>query len=148
MARALAGIKPNISNPKQSRQALLSLVVRSLLLYGASIWADALHSNTIYGNTCRQACRTGAHRVARVCRTISGVAVSVIAGILPIDFVADERAEKYHGGVASEEDCDQQSRRFEEEWQRRWDSASEGRYTRRVIPNVAECISTSSPTSI
>ena len=48
VARALAGIMPNIGGPKQPRRALLSSVVRSVILYGAPIRADALHSNMTY----------------------------------------------------------------------------------------------------
>ena len=83
---------PNIGGPKHPRQAILSSVVRYVILYAAPIWADALHSNSTYGTTCRQACRAVELRVARAYRTVSRVALSVIAGIPPIDLLADERA--------------------------------------------------------
>ena len=102
VARALAGIMPNIGGPKQPRRILLSSVVRSVILYGDPIRSDALSKHTTYGATCRQACRTIALRVARAYRTVSAPALSVIAGIPPIDLLADERAERYRGGSASE----------------------------------------------
>ena len=55
VARALAGIMPNIGGPKQPRRALFSTVVTSVILYGAPIWAKAMSSHTSYGAPCRRA---------------------------------------------------------------------------------------------
>ena len=75
MARALAGIMPNIGGPKRPRWLLLSSVIYSVILYGAPIWADAICSNPSYSAACRRACRTIALRVACAYRTVSDIAL-------------------------------------------------------------------------
>ena len=42
-ARALTDVMPNIGGPKQPRRLLLASVVYSVILYGAPIWANAIH---------------------------------------------------------------------------------------------------------
>ena len=144
-ANVLAGIMPNIGGPKQPRRTLLSSVVSSVILYGAPIWADAMCSNVTYRATCRRACRTVMLRIARAYRTVSDIALSVIAGFPPIDLIAEERATKYREGRSSREEdtaterCyNKWSRRTYEAWQRRWDQAHKGRWTHRIIPDVGE----------
>ena len=70
VARALAGVMPNIGGPKQPRRLLLAPVVYSVVLYGAPIWANAICSNPSYGAACRRACRITAQRVACAYRTV------------------------------------------------------------------------------
>ena len=143
VARALAGIMPNIGGPKQPRRALFSTVVTSVILYGAPIWAKAMSSHTSYGAPFRWAYRTTVLRVARAYRTVSDIALSVIAGLPPLDLLATKRAINYREGRHTEEDnvrrgrCHGQlSGRASKEWQRRWDLAEEDRWTHRVIPDV------------
>lgn len=145
IARALAGIMPNIGGPKQSRRALLLSVVNSVILYGAPIWADALGKNSSYGAACRRASRIASLRVACAYRSVSDIALSVIIGVPPVDLLAIERANTYRKGIQRTEETEdevcshnQWSRRTSEEWQRRWDMAKEGRWTHRIIPNVME----------
>ena len=145
VARALAGIMPNIGGPKQPRRSLLSSVVISVILYGAPIWADALSSNESYGITCQRACRLAALRVARAYSTVSSIALSVITGIPPIDLIAAERARRYREGERSAESDDnleqshiRWSQRTNKEWQRRWESTDKGRWTHRIIPEVGD----------
>ena len=111
VARALAGIMPNIGRPKQPQRALLSTVVTSVILYGAPIWAEAMSSHTSYGATSRRVYRVAVLRVARAYRTVSDIALSVIAGLPPVDLLATERAIKYREGRHAEEDDVGQSRR-------------------------------------
>ena len=103
MARALAGVMPNIGGPKQPRRLLLPSVVYSVILYGAPIWANAICSNPSYGATCRMACRIIALRVTCAYRTVSDIALSVVAGLPPLYLMACERAEVYREGVIREE---------------------------------------------
>ena len=51
-------IIPIIGGQRQPRRSLLSSAVRSVIFYGAPIWADALYSNRSYGVKCVQTCRT------------------------------------------------------------------------------------------
>ena len=115
------------------------------MLYGAPIWADALCSNPSYGAACQRACRTIALRVACAYRTVSDIALSVVAGLPPVHLLAAERTESYRECMAREEDDFYQgqrrnlwSRKTAEEWQRRWDIVDKGLRTHRVIPCVGE----------
>ncbi|OXU28674.1 hypothetical protein TSAR_015410 [Trichomalopsis sarcophagae] len=133
---------PNIGGPKQPRRSLLASIVNSVILYGAPIWADALTRNASFGAPCRRACRVAALRVARAYRTVSDVALSAIAGLPPIDLLASERAEKYREASRTEgEKQDSLGSRWAvntyRQWQQRWDSASEGRWTHRIIPDIS-----------
>ena len=76
VARALAGVMPNIGRPTQRRRLLLESVVYSVILYGAPIWANAICSNPSYGAACRRACRIITLRVACAYRTVSDIALS------------------------------------------------------------------------
>ena len=85
-------------------------------------------------------------RVARAYRTVSDIALSVIAGLPPVDLLATERAIKYREGRHAEEDDVGQSRRHSqlsrgasEEWQRRWDLTEDGLWTHRVLPDIDDC---------
>ena len=60
------------------------IVVHFVILYGAPIWADALCNNPSYGAACQRACRTIALRVACAYRTVSDIALSVVAGLTPV----------------------------------------------------------------
>ena len=93
VAGMLTGIMPNIGGHKQPQRALLTSVVNSVILDGASIWSDALSENASYGTTCQKACRSVALKVTRAYCTTSGAALAVIAGIPPIDLIANERAQ-------------------------------------------------------
>ena len=134
VARALAGVMPNIGGPKQPRRLLLASVVYSVILYGAPICANAICSNPSYGAACRRACTIIALRVAFAYRTVSDIALSVVAGLPPLYLMTCERADVYREGVIREEgDFDQGprqnrwSRKTVEEWQHRWDIADKGR---------------------
>ncbi|KAG7196376.1 hypothetical protein KM043_000010 [Ampulex compressa] len=128
-----------MGGPKQPRRSLLASVVSSVVLYGAPIWADALQKRKSYGDPCRRACRVAALRVACAYRTVSDMALSVVAGIPPVDLLAADRAERYRGERRADEE-DRRDVRWTDgtmtEWQCRWDLANEGRWTHRIIPDV------------
>ena len=56
-----------------------------MILYGAPIWADTLYSNPSYDAACQRACRTIVLRVSSAYRTVSVIALSVVAGLPSID---------------------------------------------------------------
>ena len=107
-----------------------------------------MSSHTSYGATSRRAYRVAALRVARAYRTVSDIALSVIAGLTPVDHLATERAIKYSEGRHAEEDNVGQSRHHSqlsrgasEEWQRRWDLTEDGRWIHRALPDIEEWLS-------
>ena len=79
-------------------------MVYSVILYGARIWADAICSNPSYAAACQRTCRIIVLRVACAYRTVSDIAVFIIAGLLPVDLTTSERAEMYREGMVTEED--------------------------------------------
>ena len=95
---------PNIGGPKQPRWLLFSSVIHSVFLYGAPIKVDALCSNPNYGAVSQMACRTITLRVVCAHRTVSDIALSVVAGLPPVNLMAGERAELYREGIVREVD--------------------------------------------
>lgn len=75
---------PNISATKQRKRKLLSNVVNAILLYGAPIWSEDLKAMT-------KVQMRIAHRVASAYRTVSGNAIGVITGIIPLDIQVSQR---------------------------------------------------------
>ena len=135
---SLARMMANTGGPRSSRRLLLARVITSMLLYGAQIWAEALKQK---GNMRKMQSvhRLTAIRVTSAFRTVSGDAVSVIAGMTPMDIAADEMRRLYKAKCDAEMTTD--VRRREESasmqtWQDRWNSSQKGRWTHRLIPNV------------
>ncbi|XP_046681618.1 uncharacterized protein LOC124368376 [Homalodisca vitripennis] len=91
---SLSRLMPNVGDPKQCRRSLLSSVVTSVLTYRISIWADALEVQ----ETRRKVAsiyRLSALRVSSAFRTVSEEAACVIAGMLPVRVLAEERRALY-----------------------------------------------------
>lgn len=136
---SLARLMPNVGGPKQSRRLLLSSVVTSVLIYGISIWADALDAQESWiksGPIYRQS----ALRVASAFRTISEEAVCVISGTLPLRVLAKERRALYHRQrsttLSAEELRTEERQNSLSRWQLQWDAAEKGRWTHRFIPRI------------
>ncbi|KMQ82443.1 hypothetical protein RF55_22966, partial [Lasius niger] len=86
----LSRLMPNVGGPKQRRRALLASVVTSVLTYGIAIWTDALQTQKSRRKVA-PVYRLSALRVTSAYRTMSEDAVYVIAGMLPIKVLAEER---------------------------------------------------------
>ncbi|CAB0035077.1 unnamed protein product, partial [Trichogramma brassicae] len=128
---------PNTGGPRSSGRELYALVIDSILLYGAPIWRCATETQAYI----RQA--EAVHR--RAClRVISGRshvsydATYVIAGVLTLALLADERARIYQ---RRPEDVKEEERRETlSKWRDRWVRATKGRWTHRLIPNITEWV--------
>lgn len=136
---SLSRLMPNVGGPKYSRRMLLSSVVTSVLTYGISIWADALEVQ----ETRRKVAsiyRLSALRVTSAFRTVSDDAACVIARMLPIQVLADERRALYQRRRSSTSSPDElrteERRRSIRRWQAQWDTAVKGRWTYRLIPQL------------
>ncbi|XP_015119539.1 uncharacterized protein LOC107042850 [Diachasma alloeum] len=91
---ALSRLMPNVGGPKQRRKALLSSVVTSVITYGIAIWANAL----LMQESRRRVAlvyRLSALRVASAYCPVSEDAMCVIAGMLPLEVLAEERRSIY-----------------------------------------------------
>ena len=62
-----------------------------MLLYGAAVWAPAMNKVT-YANMLRKVQRLAALGVTGCLRTVSTDAVLVLADLIPIEFLVNERA--------------------------------------------------------
>ena len=94
VGRTLSRLIPNVGGLKQKRRALLTLVTTSVMTYGIAIWADVLAIQESYKNVA-SAHGISALRTASAFRTISREAADVIAGLMPIQVLAQERKRIY-----------------------------------------------------
>jgi len=83
-----------------------------------------------YSRGCNSTYRRCALREATSFRTMSEDAVLVIAGMIPLNLLAAER----QGGTWQ----DRATMRTEsvQRWQRKWELATSGRWTHRLIPEI------------
>ena len=133
---ALARMMPNRRGPRQARRSLLQNVVRSIILYGSSIWAEALKHQS-YRRGIESVYRLGALRVCCAFRTISAEAALVLAGSVPIDLLARESQVPSPAAIPSNINWRKQNReRSMIEWQSRWNSSEKGRWTFQLIPDI------------
>ena len=136
---ALARIMPNVGGAKQARRTLLSRVVASVLLYAAPVWTRA--TGTL-GNRRKLASvhRLSALRVISGYRTVSEEAALVIAGMMPIDIIADEMARIYARKTRDQRMMkiikDEERTTSMAKWQDRWTSSPKGRWTHALIPSI------------
>lgn len=135
---SLSRIITNKMGPRTKKRRVLLEVVHSILLYGAEVWADILKQKT-YRRKIAAVQRRGALRVTCAYRTTSEAAVLVIAGAVPIDLLAFERAKLYDlktSGDNTDEARAKVKAETIEEWGNRWKTCETGRWTARLIPNI------------
>lgn len=83
--------------------------------------------------------RLTALRVICAFRTVSYEAAVVIAGMLPIDIMADEAHRLYklkETRTVGQYEKKQEKHQSLRDWQQRWDSSEKGRWTYRLIPKI------------
>ncbi|KAJ8961591.1 hypothetical protein NQ317_015401 [Molorchus minor] len=88
--------------------------------------------------------RRSALRVISAFKTVSESATLVLASTPPIDLLIRERQEVYleyreNGDINTRGEIKRTARqRLLTKWQERWDADTSGRWTHRLIPNLAE----------
>ncbi|KAL0841763.1 hypothetical protein ABMA28_014027 [Loxostege sticticalis] len=85
-AGALSRLLPNLRGPSATCRRLYMGVIRSMALYGAPVWIDAMSTNNT--TLLRRVQRVMAQRVACAYRTVSSSAALALAGTLPWDLDA------------------------------------------------------------
>nr|CAH7765783.1 unnamed protein product [Callosobruchus chinensis] len=137
MVASLSRLMPNIAGSKPSKRRTLMSVAHSIMLYGAEIWADALMVQK-YRKCLSSVQRTAALRVACAYRTVSEIAVLVVAVIPPIDMLAIERKMLYHKRKRGKVISSTQVRSITlEKWQERWEQERDvGKWTHILIPRI------------
>lgn len=141
---ALARMLPNIGGPKFQKRLLLSRVVSSALLYAAPIWSNAVRVQETRRKL-SSVYRLTALRTICGFRTISEDAAYVLAGMIPIDILADEMTRIYRrksisNGVLHLSEINTIKKEEREAslelWQNTWNSSTKGRWTHKLIPNI------------
>lgn len=94
-ASVLSRLMPNIGGPRAGTRKLYTNVLHSIALYGAPVWAEAMREDGQIKMLMHQAQRTMAIRVARCYRTVSYRAATTLAGIPPIELLAEARRRTY-----------------------------------------------------
>ena len=94
-AGSFSWLLPNLGGPRSKCRRLYAGILKSMALYGAPIWADALHRGK---NTAllRRPQRAIAQRVARTYRTVSFAAACALAGTPPWELEAGVLSAVYH----------------------------------------------------
>lgn len=133
----LGRIMANVGGPTPSKRRLLMSTVNSVLLYGAELWADALKYEK-YRKRVAAVQRRGALRVACAYRTVSESAILVVAGVVPIDLMAQERKQVFNrGNDVSKAQAQKETRaRSLEIWKERWANDGRGKWTVRIVKTV------------
>lgn len=135
---ALSRLMANIGGPTESKRKLLLATVQSVLLYGSEVWADSLKAE-YRRKALGAAQRTAALRSASAYRTVSEAAVLVISSTIPIELVAAERKKRWEQKYYSEGRLTANEVRAHsmEQWQSMWQNQTCGRWTAKLIPNLA-----------
>lgn len=135
----LSRMMTNIGGPSSKKRQMLYGVVQSILLYGAPIWCEALKL-TKYRNLINSTQRKALLRVTSAYRTVSTVAVQVIAGVPPIHLLAEERVRLYKREDGNTERAKNAERETTlKKWNQEWTKGSEKEkspWTKIVIHNL------------
>lgn len=124
----LGRLMPNVGGPKSSRRKLLHEVVLSVMLYGAPVWGHVLQKYRTIGHQMLSVQRRSCLRVISGYRTTSEEAAMTLSASPPVDLLAEERRLRYEGSTKT-----QAREVVMRKWQSRWDEATKGRWTHRLI---------------
>ena len=144
----LARLMSNIGESREAKRRLVASVVHSKLLYAAPVWSNALQNHAIQMKLFL-APRLVTLRIVSAYRTVLTSAVLFLASVPLIDLLAVERQETFR--LCKELTCaDLQEiacakeairkdgrRRLVEKWQMRWHGEQTGRWTYRLILELA-----------
>jgi hypothetical protein len=135
---ALSRLMANVGGPTADKRKLLLSVTNSILLYGCEVWADALKKEC-YRKQMGSVQRRAALRIASAYRTVSEPAALVVAGVIPIDLLAQERKQVYYTkSVLGAQEATRTAREATMTlWQERWNREARGAWTRRMIPELS-----------
>ena len=145
----LTRLMPNIGGPREAKRRLVASVVNSKLLYAAPVWTRALNNHAIRKKLFSRQ-KGVVLRIVSAYGTVSTSAALVLPSVLPIELLTEERKETFQlrkeltcltnlqevarAKVAIRKDG---RRRLVEKWQTRWHGDQDGRWTHRLIPELA-----------
>lgn len=97
-ALALSRLLPNIGGPHAKVRKLYTLVVASIALYGAPVWAYNIKKNRRIISILRNSQKRMAGRMIRAYKTASFAMVTALAGMPPFELLADKYQEVHESG--------------------------------------------------
>lgn len=131
-AGALVRLMPRQGGARQQKRKLLYSVVESTILYAAPIWCRVAQVES-YRNVLVRVQRNMLLRITSAYKTASTTALQVVAGIIPIQFMIEERAETY----GQDKDFKITYREITlRKWAAHWRTATTGRWTHQLIPDI------------
>lgn len=125
----------------EALRTIYSGVFEAIMTYGSASWAETALGVQRNQMQLLRAQRTSLLIVTKAYRTTSAMALPVIAGVLPIDLLATERATIYNRrleGVGELRASREARERSLERWQHRWETCNMGRWTYEIWPDVKE----------
>ncbi len=133
----------NLRGPSKGKRKLLANIAMSVLLYGAPIWAHAINARQYRRTEMVSVQRKATLRYVSAYCTVSTEAVCVLAGIPPIEMVADERRRIYSTTRRVKPKSAKALRVRREErqvtlhkWKERLSESFKGEWTRLLIRNL------------
>ena len=116
----LTRLMPNWSIIGQTKRMILATTFTSTMLYGAEVWGPAIQtrrSRTILVAAQRRI----AIRVCRGYRTMSAEAAQVLASLIPIDIMVEERRSSWKGAAAT---ANERRSKMVDLWKERWEAGA------------------------
>jgi hypothetical protein len=136
-AKALSTLLPNIKGPGDKKRVVLTMAVQSIVLYAAPVWTNE-EGTQRHKVDLLKAQRIMALRVCRAYRTASTDAVLVLAGLVPLNLMAEERKRLFELSASLNEDERRRERSVTMgKWQEGWDSSQRGRWTYQLVPRLS-----------
>ncbi|XP_057663057.1 uncharacterized protein LOC130898015 [Diorhabda carinulata] len=124
---------PKREGPSSSKRKLLSAVAHSIMLYAAPVWQESL-KHLKYRSMFLKIQRKLAIRICSAFRTVSTEAILVLAGIILIDLLVNERTAT-HGKEQAVKTTEKENTLSK--WQRKWEATHHlGAWTKRLIPEL------------
>lgn len=127
---------PNVRGPGSEKRRVMLGVITSTLLYAVPAWGHTLKRKK-YKQKIISSQRKGNLRIATAYRTVSADALCVIAGQIPITLLAEERMELFEKKCTTEKEKKEIRLEIIKKWQEEWDRSEKGRWTYRLIKDVA-----------
>lgn len=133
----LSRLMANVGGASSSKRKVIMAVTHSILLYGSEIWADSLKHEK-YRKRMAAVQRRGALRITSAYRTVSEPAVLVIAGVIPVALLAEERKQVYQTKqeLGKKSAAEEARKNTLAKWQTIWESEQRGRWTAKLIPKL------------
>ncbi|KAH1022015.1 hypothetical protein HUJ04_011488 [Dendroctonus ponderosae] len=147
--KGLSAMMPNIGGPRSSKRKIFAMSLQSIILYAAPVWGKALEiaRNKRILMSCQ---RKSALRCISAYHTVSGEAALVLAGLVPLTLMVEERTRIHnrvrgreaHEGFereiseAKREERDATVERWQREWRPGHEESATAVWTKKLIPDI------------